>query len=42
MRALEDGGDVSLHAHQVLDGGATQWVTADFFDTHAEGKVIEH
>lgn len=42
VRGVEDGRFVALHAHQVLDGSATQWVTIDFFDTDDEGRVVEH
>mgnify|MGYP001815329369 CR=1 FL=1 len=42
VRAFEDGDSVFLHAHQILDGGATQWVTADLFDTDEAGRIVEH
>jgi predicted SnoaL-like aldol condensation-catalyzing enzyme len=42
VRAFEDGRSVFLHVHQVLGGGATQWVTADLFDTDDQGRIVEH
>lgn len=42
LRGLEDGDHVFLHAHQVLGGGETQWVTMDFFDTDADDRIVEH
>ena len=42
VRAFEDGDSVFLHAHQTLGGGATQWVTADLFDTDDQGRIVEH
>jgi predicted SnoaL-like aldol condensation-catalyzing enzyme len=42
VRAIEDGAYVFLHVYQSLNGGQAQWVTMDFFDTDAEGKVVEH
>ena len=41
-RALEEEGKVFLHVHQNLNDGDAQWVTMDFFDTDADGKIIEH
>ncbi|MEM8547117.1 MAG: nuclear transport factor 2 family protein [Pseudomonadota bacterium] len=42
LRALEDGQYVFLHAHQRINGGESEWITMDLFDTDAEGKIIEH
>ncbi|MEL7210851.1 MAG: nuclear transport factor 2 family protein, partial [Actinomycetota bacterium] len=42
VRGFEDGDHVFIHAHQVLAGGETQWVTMDFFDTDADDRIIEH
>ncbi len=42
IRAFEDGQYVFLHVVQILDGGATRWVTADIFDTDEQGRLIEH
>ncbi|MEM1361035.1 MAG: nuclear transport factor 2 family protein [Pseudomonadota bacterium] len=41
-RALQDGPHVFLHAYQSLNDGEAQWVTADFFDSDADGKIVEH
>ncbi len=42
IRALQDGQYVFLHVLQTLGGGETMWVTADFFDTDENDKMIEH
>jgi predicted SnoaL-like aldol condensation-catalyzing enzyme len=42
VRAIEDGQYVFLHVYQSLNDGQAKWVTADFFDTDANGKIIEH
>jgi predicted SnoaL-like aldol condensation-catalyzing enzyme len=42
VRAFEDGQYVFVQVHQSLDGGATQWVTTDLFDTDANDKIVEH
>ena len=42
VRAIEDGTYVFLHVYQSLNNGESQWVTADLFDTDADGRVIEH
>jgi predicted SnoaL-like aldol condensation-catalyzing enzyme len=42
VRGFEDGPHVFLQVHQSLDGGATQWVTTDLFDTDANDKIVEH
>ena len=36
------GNFVFIHAYQSLNDGEAEWVTTDFFDTNAEGKIIEH
>lgn len=42
VRGFEDGQYVFIHAFQSLNNGEAKWVTTDFFDTDAEGKIIEH
>ncbi|MEM6992847.1 MAG: nuclear transport factor 2 family protein [Myxococcota bacterium] len=42
LRAIEDGQYVFCHAHQSLNHGAQQWVTADLFDTDTRDRIIEH
>lgn len=42
VRALEDGAYVFLHVYQKLNGGEAEWVTMDFFDSDADGKIVEH
>lgn len=42
VRALQDGRHVFLQAQQSLNGGAARWITTDFFDSDADGKIIEH
>lgn len=42
VRTLQDGPNVFVHAHQSLNDGEAQWVTMDFFDSDADGKIIEH
>ncbi|MEM7152413.1 MAG: nuclear transport factor 2 family protein [Myxococcota bacterium] len=42
IRGWEDGQYAFVHVFQSLNGGEAQWVTADFFDTDADGKIIEH
>lgn len=42
IRGWEDGNYVFLHAYQSLNNGASKWVTADFFDTDDNDKMIEH
>lgn len=41
-RALVDGDGVFVHVFQSLNGGEAKWVTADFFDTDAQDKIVEH
>lgn len=42
VRTIEDGQYVFVHVYQRLNNGEAQWVTADLFDTDADGKIIEH
>jgi predicted SnoaL-like aldol condensation-catalyzing enzyme len=42
IRAFEDGPYVFVQVYQRLDGGATEWVTTDLFDTDANDKIVEH
>lgn len=42
VRGWEDGKYVFVHVYQSLNGGEAKWVTADFFDTDEDCKVIEH
>ncbi len=42
VRGFEDGQYVFLHAVQRLNDGEYRYVTADIFDTDADGKLIEH
>jgi len=42
LRALQDGPHVFVHAHQSLNDGAALWTTMDFFDSDADGKIVEH
>lgn len=42
VRALQDGQYVFVHAYQNLGNGEAEWVTTDFFDTDADGKIVEH
>jgi predicted SnoaL-like aldol condensation-catalyzing enzyme len=42
VRAFEDGQYVFVQAHQILDGGVTQWITTDLFDTDADDRIVEH
>jgi predicted SnoaL-like aldol condensation-catalyzing enzyme len=41
VRAIEDGQYVFLHVYQSLNDGEAEWVTADFFDTDENGKIVE-
>jgi predicted SnoaL-like aldol condensation-catalyzing enzyme len=41
VRAFEDGPYVFVHVYQSLDGGATEWVTTDLFDTDVNDKIVE-
>ncbi|MEM6307466.1 MAG: nuclear transport factor 2 family protein [Pseudomonadota bacterium] len=41
-RTIEDGQYVFVHVYQNLNNGEAEWVTADIFDTDADGKIIEH
>ena len=42
VRTIEDGNFVFTHAHQNLNNGRFYYVTADFFDTDSDDKIIEH
>lgn len=42
VRGIEDGRHVFLHVYQSLNDGQARWVTADFFDTDDDDRVIEH
>ncbi len=42
VRAFQDGEYVFLHVHQNLNGGSTQWITADIFRADAQGRMVEH
>lgn len=42
VRGWQDGRHVFVHVYQSLNDGEARWVTADFFDTDDEGKIIEH
>ncbi len=42
VRGFEDGRHVFIQAYQSLNGGESQWVTMDLFDTDAKGRIIEH
>lgn len=42
VRSIEDGRYVFCHAYQSLNNGASQWVTADLFDTDEQDRIIEH
>ncbi|MEM9497899.1 MAG: nuclear transport factor 2 family protein [Pseudomonadota bacterium] len=42
VRALQDGSNVFVHVHQVLNGGTARWVTTDFFESDAAGRIVEH
>ena len=42
IRAFEDGQYVFAHVYQSLNNGEAKWVTADFFDTDNNDRMIEH
>lgn len=42
VRSFVDGDEVFVHVFQNLDNGAAKWVTADFFDTDENDKIVEH
>lgn len=42
IRALQDGPHVFLQAYQDINNGEARWITTDFFDSDANGKIIEH
>lgn len=42
LRALQEGSKVFVHVFQDINNGDAQWITADFFDTDSEGRIVEH
>jgi predicted SnoaL-like aldol condensation-catalyzing enzyme len=42
VRGWEDGRYVFVHVLQSLNGDESEWVTADFFDTDENDRIIEH
>ncbi len=42
VRALQDGPHVFLQAYQNINDGEAEWITTDFFDSDADGKIVEH
>ena len=42
VRTIEDGQYVFVHVYQNMNNGEAKWVTADFFDTDKNDKIIEH
>ena len=42
IRAFEDGQYIFVHVYQSLNNGEAKWVTADFFDTDNNDRMIEH
>ena len=42
VRTIEDGQYVFVHVYQDINNGEAKWVTADFFDTDENDKIIEH
>ncbi len=42
MRAIEDANFVFVHAHQKLNDGVAEWVTADIFCSDENGRIVEH
>jgi predicted SnoaL-like aldol condensation-catalyzing enzyme len=42
VRSFQDGRYVFLHVLQDLNHGEARYVTADIFDTDAQGRLIEH
>lgn len=42
VRSWQDGRHVFIQCFQSLNGGTSQWVTTDFFDSDADGRIIEH
>lgn len=41
-RVLQDGSNVFVHCYQNLNDGDAEWVTMDFFDSDAQGRIVEH
>lgn len=42
IRALQDGPLVFVQAYQDINDGEAKWITTDFFDSDAAGKIVEH
>lgn len=42
VRALQEGRHVFVQVHQNLNKGEAVWLTTDFFEADAQGKIIEH
>lgn len=42
IRALQDGRHVFVQVYQNINNGEAEWLTTDFFDSDADGKIIEH
>lgn len=42
LHALQDGPFVFLHVYQNLNNGEAEWLTGDFFDSDADGRIVEH
>ncbi|MEO0944814.1 MAG: nuclear transport factor 2 family protein [Pseudomonadota bacterium] len=42
VRALQDGRHVFVQCYQKINDGEAEWLTTDFFDSDADGKIIEH
>lgn len=42
VRSWQDGTHVFVQAYQIINNGESEWITADFFDSDEEGKIIEH
>ncbi len=42
VRGFEDGQYVFVQAYQSLNDGEFEYVTTDFFDSDADGRIIEH
>lgn len=42
VRIIEDGQYVFAHVYQDINNGEAKWVTADFFDTDENDKIVEH
>ncbi|MEM7718044.1 MAG: nuclear transport factor 2 family protein [Pseudomonadota bacterium] len=42
VRALQDGRHVFVQCYQSINDGEAEWLTTDFFDSDANGKIVEH